>query len=266
MKNTLWTFGDSFTEGNGCLPGNLYYEKTFDTKNPQAIWTKLLSNRLSFKLEDFSMGGASNPYILRNVISNIDKIKSGDIVVIGYTDDWRFEISGPHRMHQVLINSIEGYDTFHEEESIGKEQNKLINDVMTEYCKEIHMMKLHNPDGNERYSFEIIAKEIKTQFNSLIKHFHNNKIKVVTFNWDMEDFCGRYEDITKATKTNHQIKNFHLSWKGHKSLNDDIFKLLKSKDILVNTVSVHINDYLVVERLSEPVKINFLLDKNNKLI
>ena len=182
------------------------------------------------KLNNISMGGGSNSYILRNIISNISKIKSGDVIAIGYTDPWRFEVPGAGNfMRQVLSESaIRGHDTFTEERWVGIDQNKRMNDSMYYYCTEIHMMKLfrdpENPNMKETWGYDVLAREVNTQFISLIKHFKNNNIKVVTFKWDDNRFSERYETIDKATNGN--IKNYHLSWKGHYNLSNDLMNCL----------------------------------------
>ena len=68
----------------------------------------------------------------------------------------------------------------------------------------------------------------------------NNKIKVVTFNWDTHEF--RYESISIAT--NNTIQNYHLSWKGHQDLHNDILKFLQRNDILNLKTSIHLNSYI----------------------
>lgn len=236
--NKVWTFGDSFTQGNGCNPYDDYYEFTkkdrFSSKKPMKIFPDLLGMSLGLEVNNFARGGASNSFILRSVVRNIDKIKKGDFVVIGYTDEFRFEIPHPgNRMHKVLIDHFDvssdiskSPKTFHEGEYVGKEQNKRMNYAMYQYVKEIHMMKLYrdpeNPNMKETYGHEVLDREVKIQFRSLINYFKQNNIAVYEFDWTKDDFIPRYEQISYATKG--KIQNYHLSWKGHEDLSNNILE------------------------------------------
>lgn len=82
MKNKLWTFGDSFTEGV------LYnYEKElidifgYEPKN----WVDIISDELNLEVKNISYGGLCNYEIISNILENIPNIKKGDLVIISDT-------------------------------------------------------------------------------------------------------------------------------------------------------------------------------------
>ena len=67
MSKTLWTFGDSFTQGFSCVPVidyptiPEYYQYK---KIGEDIWPNLLSKYLGIKLINKGLGGISNDSIL----------------------------------------------------------------------------------------------------------------------------------------------------------------------------------------------------------
>lgn len=83
----LWTFGDSFTKGygmNGEVPG-------YTNANPNLTWTNLLSNTLNYELKDFSKSGATNEFILTELIEVLPNFHKDDIVIIQSSTINRYE-------------------------------------------------------------------------------------------------------------------------------------------------------------------------------
>jgi hypothetical protein len=105
MINTLWTFGDSFTYGNGCLPKNIYaiqYKKSDKDK----IWPEIVSTELNFKLKNIGMGMFSNDKIIDSIIQNYEYINKNDIVIIGKTFYHRFDIPNFENNKLITISPI----------------------------------------------------------------------------------------------------------------------------------------------------------------
>lgn len=116
----LYTFGDSFTEGLGCRPGDEYYEKY--NKTNQLTWPELVSNEYNIELINIGKGGCSNEMIIDSILNEWDNITTEDIVVIGKTYSHRFDIPvhpnknklitvwGPSWFEFPLIQSWPGLD------------------------------------------------------------------------------------------------------------------------------------------------------------
>lgn len=86
----LYTFGDSFTEGLGCRPGDEYYElyHTIDNKT----WPEIVSNAYNLELINLGHGGCSNEMIIDSILNEWDNINKDDIVIISKTYSHRFDI------------------------------------------------------------------------------------------------------------------------------------------------------------------------------
>ena len=76
-KNTLHTFGDSYTEGQ--RGGNL----------PKS-WSEILGEKLNMEVKNYGIGGNSNPQIFDDVCNKSHEFNKGDIVIINWTYKDRF--------------------------------------------------------------------------------------------------------------------------------------------------------------------------------
>jgi len=213
MSKTLWTFGDSFTQGFSCVPIIDYPtipEYYRYKKIGEDIWPNLLSKYLGIKLINKGLGGISNDSILDIIIDNWDYIKEGDIVIIGMTFNVRIDV--PIKENKKLkINKPRLY-------SMSNLLNsELIND-MTEGEKETIL--------NFEYYFSnsVLYKERNIKrFSHIKKLLELNKINV--FLWELENVIDKYETITTAT--NGMIKDSHWSFKGNNDFSKFIMEELE---------------------------------------
>jgi len=72
MKNTLWTFGDSFINTYSRMPIG-------------ENWTQMLAKKLGMELKDFGLSGSSLEYSTFQYTEHYDEIKEGDIVIVALT-------------------------------------------------------------------------------------------------------------------------------------------------------------------------------------
>jgi hypothetical protein len=73
MNNpTLWVFGTSF-----CLPYNI--------DNDSNGWPSIVAKKLSFQYKNFAQPASDNFFIYHTYLENRQKIKSTDIVIIGWS-------------------------------------------------------------------------------------------------------------------------------------------------------------------------------------
>jgi len=213
MSKTLWTFGDSFTQGFSCIPIIEYptIPKYYEYKTiGDDIWPNLLSKYLGIKLINKGLGGISNDSIIDIIIDNWDSIKPGDIVIIGMTFNVRIDV--PIKENKKLkINKPRLY-------SMSNLLNsELIND-MTENQKETII--------NFQYYFansELFKERNIKRFNHIKKLLEANEIFV--FVWELENEANKYETITTAT--NNIIEDNHWSFKGNYDFSKFLMKKLK---------------------------------------
>jgi hypothetical protein len=93
--NTLWAFGDSFTQSyippldRGRNWRNDYIEwKGYDTK----VYPEFIAERLNLNLVNRGVGGCDNSYIFEEFCKYAGDIQVGDIVIFGWTDVHRFRL------------------------------------------------------------------------------------------------------------------------------------------------------------------------------
>lgn len=82
MKNfsNLYAFGCSYTYGDETTMYQI------DPSRPSVnAWPSLLANRLNLNCVNLGVSGASNDFILKNVLTNFKNIKNNDLIVIMMT-------------------------------------------------------------------------------------------------------------------------------------------------------------------------------------
>jgi hypothetical protein len=93
-RNTLWTFGCSFTAEYPIEIPNLKtkYDDYKDWRggNLPKSWPTLLSEMMDYNVKNFGEGGSSNQSIFWKFIEEHKKFKKGDLVIIGWTSILRF--------------------------------------------------------------------------------------------------------------------------------------------------------------------------------
>lgn len=89
---TLWIFGDSLS-----YPTNI---------NLKQSWPSLLASKLNCDLQNFAVPGADNFYIYHCYKSALNKIKSTDIVIIGWSHPSRksFELNRSNLNHMAQLD------------------------------------------------------------------------------------------------------------------------------------------------------------------
>jgi hypothetical protein len=86
--NTLWTFGDSYTEGFGYWAKKYIEWKGYKPLN----FSDILSCDLSFIKKNMGNGGSDNYTIFETFCKNVNEIKENDFVIIGWSNHARFRL------------------------------------------------------------------------------------------------------------------------------------------------------------------------------
>lgn len=219
---TIWTFGDSFTNGDGCIETQgirdgdtkYYYEYK---KIEDDIWPTLLSKKTSCDIKNMGKSGASNDYIIDSIIDNFDNILENDIVIIEKTFYQRFDIPNLNKnvFHTQYGESLYTMDIDLKNNKYDK--NKLEIETILNYGILFANHKLFKERQFKRFNF--------------IKNQLKNK-KAIVFIWDIEDFRnGNVERIIEHT--NGKIKDFHFSFNGHRQFSDFLFNSIFQEKTLI---------------------------------
>jgi hypothetical protein len=212
---TIWTFGDSFTSGDGCvetLPigdGDFKYYNEY--KQPDSdIWPNILGKTIGFNVKNIGKSGASNDYIIDSIIDNFDNIEFDDIVIIEKTFYQRFDVpdlcGNKFRTH---------YAEYLSTLSIDLNKNKYINNKL-----ELETILNYSVLFSDNLLFK---KRQDKRFNFIEKQLRNKINKILI--WDVLDFFNVNIE-TIGQHTNGKIKDYHFSFNGHKSFSEFLYKKL----------------------------------------
>jgi hypothetical protein len=223
--NTLWTFGDSFTQSyippadRGRNWRNDYIEwKGYDTK----VYPEFIAEKLNLNLVNKGEGGCDNSYIFEEFCKVASQIQKDDIVIFGWTDVHRFRLFNKENECGFFnanaldkdggaIFSQEFFNTFDflsiqtiEEMIVNRDSKMFINEL----CNWVNLINLFLKD-----------------------------INVIHWSWDRNNsickniiISTRYERIFDETKGS--IIDYHWSENGHKMFSGHLIKKI-NKDNLI---------------------------------
>lgn len=197
----LFTYGCSFTHGNGCLPHEVYPAK-YKKSEDDLIWPKIVAKEIGFKLYNYGMGAISNDMILDNMIETFDEVTEGDVVILQKTFTHRFDIA-PNR----------------------KKNEPYFKKFLTITPQSEESLKYEGYDSNEIQSIlyntwlmdnELNEMRIDNRFNFFKKLFLLKGVRKCIV-WDISKYMNQnlYERISEAT--NNKIVDAHWSYDGHRA-------------------------------------------------
>jgi hypothetical protein len=203
LTTNLWTFGCSFTKGDGTLEQDLYNNQ-FKIREDDLPWTSLLAKQLNLNLKNIGEGGVSNDTILDSIILNWDSINEGDYVVIGKTWSHRFDF--PKYNDSLELKSIVYRGG---EKDVKKWFDEATQDIYTP--TQIECIKTFSVEFATQ---QVYSKRHNTRFNFIKKALLEHKKVKVCHIWDVESKWNDFELIVDATS--REINDYHWSFKGHK--------------------------------------------------
>jgi hypothetical protein len=220
-KNTLWTFGDSFTYGYGCLSDDNileYYNKY--RKKDSDIWPVLLSRKLNLNLNNISRRSMVNDDLFDLILENYNNIKEGDYVIVGKTlyqryiipnvDDKPWYVGPIYLDEDGKMPKIKNINIITKD----KEQLKLV-------CKDDQEYELLINYIN-RYADSIVYKQRQDfRFNFIKKELINNKKISFYYEWEVADCFTKGKKLYEFEKIKDQDTNIldaHFSFNGHKQM------------------------------------------------
>lgn len=218
--NNLFTYGCSFTLGNGCLPYDPYYKK-YKKSEDDLIWPEIIAKELGLTLFNHGMGAFSNDKILDSMMESFDEVQEGDIVIIQKTFTHRFDI------------------TYRREKNEPYARRGL---TVTSHCEEL--LKQQGYDSNEISSImetvwlmdgDFNDMRVDNRFNFMKRLFLSKKVHKCIV-WNVLNYHDKrnYERIQEAT--NEEIVDAHWSYKGHRTFANIMLNKIKEEPLEIVTV------------------------------
>jgi hypothetical protein len=210
--NTLWVFGDN----SSCIFGKtkerrFEYYKIFRNGNFPISWSELLSNKLSFKLNNYAVAGQTNYDIFEWFCKMCTKFKENDIILIGWSDTARFRLYDEYLKDYITIrpNAIKHSNT-----------PKILNGISLETIEEILKNRTNTRWIEEIESWETLIKNYCELKKCKLRFwtFSSNLNKPYYIGGQYNNFREHLisigaEDIT--IETNGKLIDDHLGEKGH---------------------------------------------------
>ena len=199
MANTLWTFGDSYTEGFESDWANDYIK--WKGYKPEGF-SDLLSRDLSLYQRNLAVSGVGNHSIFESVCKNIDQINENDFVIIGWTNTSRFRLVNENDNWVNLIPLIDENLSLFNIISKRTVEETLVNRRSIRFSQEIDLW------------IKIINKALpKTDI-----------IHWTPFPYQMKN-CDFIKCTTIAEESDSKINDWHYGEQGHQ----DLFKIFKTR-------------------------------------
>lgn len=215
-KRNLWVFGDSFS-----VPF-----KKIENEHPYVpykgycpkIFSNIISEELNLNLMDMSAGGCSNQSIFHTYVKNIDKIKSDDIIVFGWTQPIRFRIASKRNDFYDVIIAVAPYMEEFIDVSIDALNDITINrSTYSIYWDElIDYINVINKSNKSPYNFHWTWVEPTDKIRT---NFYENKF------YDLLLPFKKYKSVKE--ETNGDVDDFHYGEVGHIELANDLMVEIK---------------------------------------
>lgn len=240
MKNTLWTFGDSYTAeyspvDSPDIRSNYDDYKEWRGGNLPDIWPKLLSEKLNLNYENRGIGGSSNYSIFNEFIKEIDNFVDNDIVIIGWASLLRFWWADDDGLQNALPSFVS-----HDVELIDKSivGQIIINRDNIYWTDEVwNWIKLINRFCQlKKVKIFYWSSDINLFLNKNISDTDlENFIKINNDHKSLWNYINNYENYKKNPypqiflETSWKINDGHLGEFGHKFQTEVFYNYLRDK-------------------------------------
>ena len=203
---TIWTFGDSLTEG---------YSEKYDWSKSYIEWKKykpkvyceFLSEKLNFDLQNLGKGGSDNYTIFQTFCNISHKIKDNDLIIFGWSSPVRFRLSTPNDNWNTYIPNFDKNYPNIKTISVDTIKETLINRESFLFCDEVNSwIKLIN---NFLKNMKVVHW---TYFDHRLKAFYVRNLETI------------------SKETNKEVDDPHFSENGHFELSEILFNLYKQKN------------------------------------
>ena len=235
MKNTLWTFGCSFTAEWHPLdndpPNNYDLYKKWRGGNLPPVWPTVLAEKLGMNLQNKGQGATGNDDIFIKFCNSSHLFNQGDVVIVGWTQILRYllaiEDEGgklvnilPNMEYPQFDYKVLNYITVNRDNHAWYNQLVGYIKLIINYCNSIGVsvyfwtsdtttypsVKKHI---NPKKSFHFIDWDYGEIFETLRSTYYPN---------NQQDF-----KIQIKHETNGEVPDAHLNEKGHRMQADLIY-------------------------------------------
>lgn len=202
--NNLFTYGCSFTYGNGCLPNEKYPLK-YKKSDTDLIWPEIVSNEIGYRLFNYGMGAISNDIILDNMMQTFDEVSEGDIVIIQKTFTHRFDIPYKRQKNEPYARRHLTITPTSTESLVNQGYDE------TEIDSILYNTWIMDSESNDM--------RVNDRFNFMKRLFLAKGVRKCIV-WDITNYLNEtiYERIQEAT--NGDIIDSHWSYTGHKTFSN----------------------------------------------
>jgi ribosomal protein L16 Arg81 hydroxylase len=237
MKNSLWTFGCSYTDDLKRMtehdekhsPNSTFCQyKNWKGGIVPPSWPKLLSKKINFKLHNKGHGSSSNYEIFSTFCKYVTQFKSGDLIILQWTHIPRFRcavedklvsVSPGHLSSQfgfISNNTLEDFFVNRTNQAWSEEIWDWM-DLINEFCKIKKVKILYWTSDISLYvPYKSIDKFI---FIDDIELFSKVKIdKNIKYSIDLE--------------TNGKVTDGHCGEIGHQFMADLIYEYINKNNII----------------------------------
>jgi hypothetical protein len=223
--NNLWTFGDSFTDYFYPPERSTIHwrQKYIEYKGyVPKVYGEIIAEKLGLNLINLGLGGVDNSHILEEFCKVVDKIKEGDILIFGWTNQSRFR----------LVNKSDQWGHFNPEP--GNENGFFAHKKIEtfEFISEKTIQELLINRSNFPYVLEIC------NWMKLINFSLKNKI--IHWSWCSDlSKCGiilskKYRNIKQ--ETNGEVDDGHWCEDSHYEFSEFLIDILNNKRQIKNII------------------------------
>lgn len=249
MNNSVWVFGDSFSEDIKRVPhfpgnGRWEYINSFLNGVPYLCWGEIVANELNYEYKNFAAynshkyelfnSGNSNQVMINNISYFSKDFKNGDIVFVGFTDTARFIFPIKNIQHNILPNSIP----------------EEITDNNQKFCEKILIHRIDNEKFyvnellNNLRLLETLSKKVGFHLfywswdenfeKNILQDFFNNELWIFR---NIFDDYKEYFSLIKEKKgignilweTKNKIEDYHMGKLGNEAHAELILPYLKQQ-------------------------------------
>lgn len=217
--NSVWCFGDSMTAP---LESDGQYADWLG-RNPKT-YCDFIAEHFNFNSENKGIPGNSNYQIFDDFLANYKNIKSGDIVIFGWSPIMRYRLASYRNDSKSCIWKQIVASSFIPEVEIGCVDGTFVT-------KEIAEQILLN-----RYEYRNFYSEEVNRWILFIKEWAELKsVKIINWSWCNKNFGGDHSinlDIADKKRpdmvdeSDGLIKDGHYGEVGHKELAKEIIEFL----------------------------------------
>jgi IS1 family transposase len=208
----VWFFGDSFTYGVNCDPGDAYYEKYYTEGCLK--WTEIVAKQYNAVERNCGTRGLGNIEILDRLLTQGENILPNDVVIVGASDGSR-TMSFQNTAINTITTSVNHWLLENDTQLDKEYRDSMINYVVN--CR-MPFFKRH-----EAYDTDLMIKTL-------------NIIKPSQYVVWGTDKWPEFELI--SNQTNKEINDNHWSYNGHKQMADWIISHLETKKERIITTTL----------------------------